>query len=190
MGPPGNDAFGGNGSSQLKSDDVGYFDSTTEGEGPIVTVRRYIFYKNVYAFVNRLKDGVAIKLLEAMKFWNNEETWFFYERKKLLKYLLPDQAIANMASAFEIALSRTEDPPRKRLPHNIEFSFNSQLYKHIRESYNKKIDILIERSIVKSIASYNFSLLILIPAESTFKVIVVLVTISIDKKTSIFVSKS
>ena len=60
-GPPGNDAVGGNGSSQLMSDDVGYFDPATEGEGPVVTVGRHTFYKDVYAFVVRLKDVAASK---------------------------------------------------------------------------------------------------------------------------------
>ena len=62
-GPPGNDAVGvgANGFAQLRSDDVGYFDPSIEGEGAIVIVKRHIFYKNVYVFVNRLKNVVGNK---------------------------------------------------------------------------------------------------------------------------------
>ena len=56
----------------------------------------------------------------------------------------------------------------------VEFSSNSQLYKHIRESYKKKTDISAERSSVKSIV-------ILTPTKSTFKVTAALSSISISK---------
>ena len=56
-----NDAFDDNEFSQLKSDDVDYFDSAIEEEGPVIIIKRHIFYKNVYAFVNRLKDIIINK---------------------------------------------------------------------------------------------------------------------------------
>lgn len=83
-GLPGNDAVdNGNGnSSQLKSDDVGFFDPAMEGEGPIVTVGRYTFYKDVYAFVDRLKDIAAIKrndkVREALPTCFRDETFIWY----------------------------------------------------------------------------------------------------------------
>lgn len=63
QGPPGNDGVGNkNGSPpQLKADDIGFFDPAFEGEGPIANSGRHTFYRDVYAFVDRLKDIATIK---------------------------------------------------------------------------------------------------------------------------------
>ena len=55
------------GNNALKSDNIDYFDSTCEEEGLVVTISRYIFYKNVYAFVDRLKDFAIIKSNEKIR---------------------------------------------------------------------------------------------------------------------------
>ena len=77
------------------------------------------------------------------------------------------------ATAFEEALKVAITTP---LPKALEcrrcfaeFSSNSQLHKHIRESHSKKTAA--ERSAAKSIAPCDSSLLKLTPAESTSKVI-------------------
>ena len=51
----------------LKSNNIDYFDSACEREDSIVIVSRYIFYKNVYAFVDRLKDFAIIKNNKKMR---------------------------------------------------------------------------------------------------------------------------
>ncbi len=64
-GPPGNDGAGsGNGSpAQLKADDIGFFDPSYEDptNSPVVNVGRHVFYRDVYAFIDRLKDLVSLK---------------------------------------------------------------------------------------------------------------------------------
>ena len=47
--------------SQLKFNDIEFFDFVFKGEGFVINLNRYIFYKNVYIFVNRLKNIVIIK---------------------------------------------------------------------------------------------------------------------------------
>ena len=56
-----NDVFDDNEFSQLKSNDIEYFDSVIEGEESIVIIKRYIFFKNVYVFVNFIKDVIVNK---------------------------------------------------------------------------------------------------------------------------------
>ena len=51
----------------LKFDNIDYFDSTCEEEDLVVTISRYIFYKNIYTFVDRLKDFVIIKNNEKIR---------------------------------------------------------------------------------------------------------------------------
>ena len=54
-----NNVFDDNGFSQLKSNDVEYFDSVIEEKKSVIIIKHHIFYKNVYTFVNYLKN-VAI----------------------------------------------------------------------------------------------------------------------------------
>ncbi len=50
-----------NGSNtNLKPDDIGFFDPSHKGEGAIVNARRHAFFKDVYAFINRLNDIAVI----------------------------------------------------------------------------------------------------------------------------------
>ena len=43
-------------SKTMKPEEVGFFDSEYEDTGPVVNAGKHIFYKNVYVFVDRLKD--------------------------------------------------------------------------------------------------------------------------------------
>ena len=45
----------------MKFDDIEFFDSTIKGEESLIIVERYIFYKDIYTFTNRLKNIEAIK---------------------------------------------------------------------------------------------------------------------------------
>ena len=45
----------------LKSNNINYFNSIYKREDSIVIISRYIFYKNVYTFVDYLKDFAIIK---------------------------------------------------------------------------------------------------------------------------------
>lgn len=63
-GPAGTDGLvGANGA--LKADDVGFFDPSyedpTNTNSPVVSVGRHVFYRDVYAFEDRLKDLVHLK---------------------------------------------------------------------------------------------------------------------------------
>ena len=73
-GPPGDTGADGaatvNGTpAQLKADDVGFFDpsyedpkeSNSKNENPVINAGRHVFYRDVYAFVDRLKDLVHLK---------------------------------------------------------------------------------------------------------------------------------
>ena len=40
---------------------VKYFDFTYKEKKSIINIKRYIFYKNIYIFINRLKDFAVIK---------------------------------------------------------------------------------------------------------------------------------
>ena len=59
--PPKNDIFDDNESSQLKSDDIEYFDPAIKEKGSVIIIKRHIFYKDVYVFMNRLKDVTVNK---------------------------------------------------------------------------------------------------------------------------------
>ena len=47
--------------SIFKINDINFFDLIFKKEKSIINSRKYIFYKNVYIFVNRLKDFIIIK---------------------------------------------------------------------------------------------------------------------------------
>lgn len=42
-------------------DDIGFFDPEYEGSGPVVNAGKSVFYRDVYAFIDRLKDMEAIR---------------------------------------------------------------------------------------------------------------------------------
>ena len=63
--------------AKLKPEDIGYFDPTAEGEGDIVNAGKYVVYKDVYQFKERLETCVA--------HWKDEEV-----RKLILAYLRGD----------------------------------------------------------------------------------------------------
>ena len=66
VGPEGASGSGGNGNA-LKADDVGYFDPSfedpngTKTDAPVVNAGRHVFYRDVYAFQDRLQDLVPLK---------------------------------------------------------------------------------------------------------------------------------
>ena len=45
----------------MKFDNIEFFDSTIKEEELLITIERYIFYKNIYTFINYLKNIEAIK---------------------------------------------------------------------------------------------------------------------------------
>ena len=66
-GTPGSDGAG-NGTNNLKADEVGFFDPSYEDPNgsktdpqAVVNAGRHVFYRDVYAFVDRLKDLVYLK---------------------------------------------------------------------------------------------------------------------------------
>lgn len=66
--PPPNDPPNlgmGNGNGEWKPDDIGYFDPEHDGlanvGAPIVNAGRHVFYRDVYAFVDRLKDMAPLR---------------------------------------------------------------------------------------------------------------------------------
>ena len=46
---------------EFRSNNINYFDFETEDEDSIVLINKYIFYKNIYIFVDRLKNLIIIK---------------------------------------------------------------------------------------------------------------------------------
>lgn len=69
--PDGNN--GGNGyvpgktNKEWNTDDIGYFDPEFEGEGPVVSSGKSVYYRDVYAFVERLKDMLPIRGVDKLR---------------------------------------------------------------------------------------------------------------------------
>ena len=42
------------------AEDIGFFNLLTNREGPVLNSSRYIFYKDIYIFTNRLKNLVKV----------------------------------------------------------------------------------------------------------------------------------
>ena len=108
QGPPGNPgppgapgadgSSNGNSSSSLKADDVGFFDpsyedanNTSAKDAPVVNAGRHVFYRDVYAFVDRLKDMAHLKGEEKIRevlptcFRGTALTWHSMELTELEK---------------------------------------------------------------------------------------------------------
>ena len=47
---------------KFRSDSVNYFDLEAEDENNIILINKYIFYKDIYIFVDRLKNLIIIKI--------------------------------------------------------------------------------------------------------------------------------
>lgn len=39
-----------------RPEEIGFFDPDCEEAGPVITINRHIYYRDVYAFINRLKN--------------------------------------------------------------------------------------------------------------------------------------
>lgn len=52
---------------ELNPEEVGFFDPEYEGNGPVVNAGKNVFYRDVYAFVDRLKDMEQIKGEEKLR---------------------------------------------------------------------------------------------------------------------------
>ena len=61
--PPGNNQQLGtsHNTKEWNADDIGYFDPSYEGTGPVVNVGKSVFYRDIYAFVDRLKDMAPLR---------------------------------------------------------------------------------------------------------------------------------
>ena len=47
--------------AQWNAEQIGFFDLDYEGSGPVVNSGKYVFYKNVYVFIDRLKDMAPLR---------------------------------------------------------------------------------------------------------------------------------
>ena len=100
-----------NGQAYLKPEDVGYFDPEVEADGGITTVGKHIFYKDVYAFADRLRDLAAIKGLEKVQeVWTTclrgtAHQWYSSEltmrEKNLLRTASIDSIITDLIERFK-----------------------------------------------------------------------------------------
>lgn len=96
QGLPENDGVGNeNGSPpQLKANDIDFFDPAFEEEGSIANSERHTFYRDVYAFVDRLKNIAAIKSSDKVRevlptcFCGEALVWHLTELTDLEKTLL------------------------------------------------------------------------------------------------------
>ena len=90
----GNNIVGNEYNSIFKIDDIDFFNFIFEKEKSIVNSRKYIFYKDVYIFVNRLKKIVIIKnnnkIREILSIYLCDEIfiWYFTKFTNLEKTLL------------------------------------------------------------------------------------------------------
>ena len=126
------------------------------------------FRQDIICYVNMTIDEFLEQLDQHQETWRERAG---YCPQAATQHDIDEWAEASVQSyAFEEALKVAITTP---LPEAFEcrrclaeFSSNSQLHKHIRESHGKKTTA----SAAKSIAPHNFGLLTLTPAESTSKV--------------------
>ncbi len=90
-------------------DEIDFFDSNADKENSVLNVDRHVFYKNIYVFVNRLKDMITIRdenklrtilsqcFREAALIWHSIE--LFDMKKDLLRQI-------NLASWYQIMTNR------------------------------------------------------------------------------------
>ena len=57
--------FGNN--KEWNAEDIGYFDPDYDGEGPVVSAGKSVYYRDVYAFIERLKDMTPIRGMEKLR---------------------------------------------------------------------------------------------------------------------------
>ncbi len=92
--PAGLDGAAGGNNPNLKPDDISFFDPSHKGEGAIVNARRHAFFKDVYAFIDRLNNMAVIHSREKVAqvlptcFRSDALTWHTTELDEAYKGLL------------------------------------------------------------------------------------------------------
>jgi hypothetical protein len=75
-------------------DEIDFFDSDVDEDDSVINVDRHVFYKNIYAFVDRLKDTIIIRDDDKFRtilfqcFWDAAFIWHFIELFDMKKNLL------------------------------------------------------------------------------------------------------
>ena len=101
----GNDGVGGVGNGALKADDVGFFDpfyeDSSNSNTTVVNAGRHVFYRDVYAFIDRLKDLINLKEEDKVRevlptyFRGSAQIWHSTELTELKKRGLRNTSVSN-----------------------------------------------------------------------------------------------
>ena len=93
---------------EWKADNIGFFDPSLDDpdDTPIVTVGRYSFYRDVYAFVDRLKDIAKQRSADKLrtilpKYFRREcQIWYSIELGEMEKDLLRSMPLEKWYNAL------------------------------------------------------------------------------------------
>ncbi len=91
------------------ADDIGFFDPGLEGDGPVVNVGRHVFYRDIYAFVDRLKDMMNLRGEDKLRavlpqcFRGSALIWHSTELSDMEKDLLRQ---ASLSSWYQAMINR------------------------------------------------------------------------------------
>jgi hypothetical protein len=90
-------------------DEIKFFDSNVDEDDSMINVKRYIFYKDLYAFVNRLKNMINIRENDKFRtilfqyFRNAAFIWHFIELFDMKRNFLRQ---VNLASWYQVMINR------------------------------------------------------------------------------------
>jgi hypothetical protein len=91
------------------TDEIGLFDPNVDDEDSVINMSRHVFYKNIYAFVNRLKDMTNIRDDDKLRsvlsqcFREAALIWHFTELFDMKKNLLRQ---INLSSWYQVMINR------------------------------------------------------------------------------------
>jgi hypothetical protein len=94
------------------ADEIEFFDSNIDDDDSVVNVDRHVFYKNIYAFVDRLKNMITIREDDKLRtilsqcFRDAVLIWHFIELFDMKKDLLRQ---ANLASWYQALINRFKE---------------------------------------------------------------------------------
>jgi hypothetical protein len=90
-------------------DEIEFFDSNVDDVDSIINAKRHVFYKNIYAFVNRLKNMINIREENKLRtilsqcFRNAALIWHFIELSDVKKDLLRQ---INLIFWYQVMINR------------------------------------------------------------------------------------
>ncbi len=135
-------------------DEIEFFDSNIDDDESIVNVSRHVFYKNIYVFVDRLKDMIVIREDDKLRivlsqcFRGAALIWHFIELYDMKKDLLRQ---INLASWYQIMINRF-----KKRTSLVLFALQNFKYDLIDAKFEKDLRLFAQQ-IFRSIKTVNMN---------------------------------